>query len=76
MQGEQPLDRSAGGLGLGLTLVRHLVELHGGEVEARSAGAGRTYEPRYPSIRRTSTSPALRSARKRCAATTRCRARR
>ena len=39
-QGERTLDRSQGGLGLGLALVRRLVELHGGEVTAASAGAG------------------------------------
>ncbi len=32
--------RAQGGLGIGLTLVRSLIELHGGEVEARSAGPG------------------------------------
>jgi CheY-like chemotaxis protein len=37
----QTLDRSAGGLGLGLTLVRHIAELHSGEVSAESAGPGR-----------------------------------
>jgi two-component system, chemotaxis family, CheB/CheR fusion protein len=40
-QGDKTLDRAQGGLGLGLTLVRSLVELHGGSVEARSAGQGR-----------------------------------
>ena len=39
-QGERTLDRSQGGLGLGLALVRRLVELHGGEVSASSSGSG------------------------------------
>jgi len=40
-QGDRPPDRADGGLGIGLTLVRQLVELHGGSIEARSAGEGR-----------------------------------
>ncbi len=40
VQGQQALDRSEGGLGVGLTLVRHLVELHGGQVQAHSDGPG------------------------------------
>jgi PAS domain S-box-containing protein len=40
-QADSTLDRSRGGLGLGLALVRGLVELHGGTVTASSAGPGR-----------------------------------
>lgn len=39
-QGERQLARTEGGLGIGLTLVRRLVELHGGQVSLRSAGKG------------------------------------
>jgi CheY-like chemotaxis protein len=39
-QAEDALTRSEGGLGIGLALVKGLVELHGGSVEARSSGAG------------------------------------
>jgi CheY-like chemotaxis protein/two-component sensor histidine kinase len=39
-QADLTLDRSQGGLGLGLTLVRSLIELHGGMVSARSPGLG------------------------------------
>lgn len=40
-QGDQALDRAQGGLGIGLTLVKHLVELHNGKVEAYSEGKGK-----------------------------------
>ena len=50
VQSKRTLDRSAGGLGVGLTLVRGLVEKHGGTVSARSAGEGKgsEFEVRLP----------------------------
>jgi CheY-like chemotaxis protein/two-component sensor histidine kinase len=41
VQAENAATRAQGGLGIGLTLVKNLVELHGGTVAATSAGAGR-----------------------------------
>ena len=43
-QGSRRPERSYGGLGVGLSLVRQLVELHGGTIEARSAGVDRGSE--------------------------------
>jgi PAS domain S-box-containing protein len=43
-QVDQSLERSQGGLGIGLSLVRGLVEMHGGSIEARSDGPGRGSE--------------------------------
>ena len=43
-QVDRSLDRSQGGLGIGLTLVRKLVEMHGGSVEAFSDGPGQGSE--------------------------------
>jgi PAS domain S-box-containing protein len=52
VQGERSLERSQGGLGIGLTLVRRLVELHGGTVQASSdgSGMGSTFTVRLPVI--------------------------
>lgn len=49
-QGDQPLDRKSGGLGLGLSVVRGLVELHGGTIEVASAGfaQGAEFKVRLP----------------------------
>jgi len=49
-QADNKHTRRVGGLGLGLAIVKHLVELHGGEVSARSEGKNRgaTFEVRLP----------------------------
>jgi PAS domain S-box-containing protein len=43
-QGDQTLDRPSGGLGIGLTLVKHLARLHGGSILASSDGQGKGSE--------------------------------
>jgi CheY-like chemotaxis protein len=50
VQGEQTLARSHGGLGIGLTIARHLAELHGGSIDAASEGRerGATFSVRLP----------------------------
>jgi PAS domain S-box-containing protein len=52
-QADSRSTRAYGGLGLGLALVRHLVELHGGQVTAQSAGegAGATFTIKLPVVR-------------------------
>ncbi|HEU4595176.1 MAG TPA: ATP-binding protein [Pyrinomonadaceae bacterium] len=49
-QADQRITRTHGGLGLGLSIVRHLVEMHGGTVQAESEGEGRgsTFTVRLP----------------------------
>jgi PAS domain S-box-containing protein len=44
VQADKSLDRAQGGLGIGLTLVKRLVEMHGGAVEAHSGGVGQGSE--------------------------------
>jgi PAS domain S-box-containing protein len=58
---DQSLHRSHGGLGIGLTLVKRLIELHGGSVDARSGGPGQgsTFTVRLP----ISAPPALEAPR-------------
>ncbi len=53
VQAERRLDRSQGGLGIGLSLVRSLVEMHGGQVTASSEGLGKGSEfvVRLPALR-------------------------
>jgi signal transduction histidine kinase len=51
-QADRSLDRPQGGMGIGLTLVRRLAELHGGTVHASSGGPGQgsTFEVRLPAL--------------------------
>jgi CheY-like chemotaxis protein len=58
-QGDRTLDREQGGLGVGLTIVKLLVEMHGGAVEAHSAGLGKgsRFRMRLPRTRPVPASP-------------------
>jgi PAS domain S-box-containing protein len=75
VQGDSSLERARGGLGIGLTVVRKLVEMHGGSVSAHSEGPGRGSEfvvrlpalevaPRPPEQREGAPSPRAAAARR------------
>jgi CheY-like chemotaxis protein len=59
MQIDTSLERSVSGLGIGLTLVKNLVEMHGGTVEAQSAGRGHGSEfvVRLPALDESAAAP-------------------
>ncbi|HEU4834013.1 MAG TPA: PAS domain S-box protein [Pyrinomonadaceae bacterium] len=59
MQVDSTSDRSQGGLGIGLTLVKRLTEMHGGSIEAHSAGEGQGSEfiVRLPVLNRPAVAP-------------------
>jgi len=66
MQVDRSLERNRGGLGIGLTLVKRLVELHGGSVTAHSAGPGQgsTFRIRLPRLVTAAPAPADSAPRK------------
>jgi len=57
---DRSLERSQGGLGIGLSIVKRLVEMHGGSIEARSEGQGRgsQFVVRLPAMATKATEPA------------------
>lgn len=63
-QVDQSLERSQGGLGIGLTLVRRLVEMHGGSVQAKSAGLGMgaEFDVRLPLVQQVAPDPSFPEA--------------
>ncbi len=63
-QGEHSIERSQGGLGIGLTLAKRLVEAHGGTIDAYSEGRGRgsVFTVRLPRVPAPAARPALPSA--------------
>jgi PAS domain S-box-containing protein len=75
VQGERTLDRAQGGLGIGLTLVRRLVELHGGSVHATSAGPGHgsVFQVRLPALEAPADAPRAGADAEPPPASTRCR---
>lgn len=64
LQGDSSITRAYGGLGLGLAIVRHLVELHGGTVYAESEGEakGSTFSVMFPLIANRSVLPSDRDS--------------
>lgn len=62
-QGKRTAGRGEGGLGLGLSIVRHLVQLHGGHVSAESEGEGRgaTFVVILPTVRQAIEPPTERT---------------
>jgi PAS domain S-box-containing protein len=64
VQAHQNIDRSEGGLGLGLTLVRSLVDIHGGRVDAESGGLGQgaTFTVRLPALHAITATPPAQSS--------------
>jgi PAS domain S-box-containing protein len=74
-QGERALERSQGGLGVGLSLVRGLLGLHGGRVEAKSdgLGMGSEFTVHLPLVPSTSESPSPRGAAGGAAVAVKCR---
>jgi signal transduction histidine kinase len=69
MQVSSALDRSQGGLGIGLSLVRRMVELHGGAIAVSSEGSGQgsTFTVRLPAIEPVATARVERRASPRVA---------
>jgi signal transduction histidine kinase len=64
VQGDRTLDRSQGGLGIGLSVVKRLVEMHGGEISVFSEGLGRgsRFEIRLPLLASAPEAQTLESA--------------
>ena len=64
VQGQRTLDRSQGGLGIGLSVVKRLINMHGGEVTVTSAGQdrGTTFEIRLPLLTEAQDASELRAA--------------